>query len=230
MPLMEIKPCCNKRDLARLLGCRRGTNFSPALNAKVRFWINRLNSIMKSRLLYEIHNVRTVSNETVYLEGNRGLNSMKLSRTIKGSREIVCFVATIGDQIDHEISRLLNKKRISDAYVLDALGSVTVENIVEQFQESMRKDYKTQEKALSLRFSPGYCDWPLTEQKKIFQLLDSKIIGVELTDVCLMQPRKSISGIFGIFHFEDGKDLTAYNPCFDCKKTDCMDKRIYNRL
>jgi hypothetical protein len=48
------------------------------------------------------------------------------------------------------------------------------------------------------RFSPGQWDWPLEEQRKIFEMLPSKPAGVCLSTPCRMVPSKSVLGIVGI--------------------------------
>jgi cobalamin-dependent methionine synthase I len=101
---------------------------------------------------------------------------------------------------------------------------VAADNMVATFHERMKDEYKNQGKQVTLCFSPGYCDWPITEQKKLFNLLDSQDVDVELSDSCLMTPRKSISGVFGIQSDEKHGDK-AYNPCWDCNKTDCQARR-----
>jgi len=104
---------------------------------------------------------------------------------------------------------------------------VLVENLVDQFQSHLDKHYKSQNKALGLRFSPGYCDWPVTEQKKLFELLEPHKAGVDLTESCLMRPRKSISGVIPLFPADNGhQQQNDYNPCWECKKSDCIARRI----
>ena len=76
---------------------------------------------------------------------------------------------------------------------------------------------------ISRRFSPGYCDWDVSQQKMIFEAVNADSIGVHLTDECLMIPKKSISGIIGIGHSEGG--LEDYNPCTTCDKRDCLERR-----
>lgn len=49
------------------------------------------------------------------------------------------------------------------------------------------------------RIEPGIpADWPITEQGTLFRLLEggADALGVTLTDLCVMQPLKSLSGIF----------------------------------
>ena len=111
---------------------------------------------------------------------------------------------------------------LSEAYILDAMGSVAVEDLVDKFQLTIKNEYERVGKTVTLRFSPAYCDWPLTEQKKLFSLFDPGDIPVQLLDSCLMQPVKSISGVFGIV--PHGSAL--YNPCRYCDDRACKARRI----
>jgi len=73
------------------------------------------------------------------------------------------------------------------------------------------------------RFSPGYCDWGLNQQEKVFKALNGDSAGIRLTKRCLMVPQKSISGIIGIGLAEN--NVESYNPCDTCKKEDCPGRR-----
>ncbi len=226
MPLMEILPNVEDRELTRLLGSRKGRKLSPALKNKVIHLKEKTSRLIKPRVHFKKHKIQKISPGVVQLESDQRLKSPKLSRTMRGSQEIVCFVGTIGKAIEKEINKLMKQKRLSEAYVLDAMGSVMVENLVEQFQSRLRKHYKAKNQAVGLPFSPGYCDWPVTEQKKLFQLIEPQQIGVELTESCLMKPRKSISGVVALFPGEKGQELGDYNPCLACQKLDCTARRI----
>jgi hypothetical protein len=223
---MEILPNVEDRELTRLLGSRKGRKLSPALKNKVSRLKVKTSRIIKPRVHFKKHKIQEISPGVVQLESDHRLKSPKLSRTMRGSQEIVCFVVTIGKGIEKEINKLMKQKRLSEAYVLDALGSVMVENLVEQFQSKLRKHYKAKNKAVGLPFSPGYCDWPVTEQKKLFQLIEPQKVGVELTESCMMKPCKSISGVVGLFSEENGQELGDYNPCLACQKLDCSARRI----
>jgi len=73
--------------------------------------------------------------------------------------------------------------------------------------------------------NPGsLADFPISEQVKLFSLIDSptKYIGVELSDSYLMRPLKSVSGI--IFETE-----ANYENCMLCPRLDCPNRRAeYN--
>jgi hypothetical protein len=68
------------------------------------------------------------------------------------------------------------------------------------------------------RYSPGYCDWDIREQKKLFELLPENFCGISLLDSMLMKPIKSISGFIGI-----GSNVTFNRyTCNYCKDRNCL--------
>ena len=46
-----------------------------------------------------------------------------------------------------------------------------------------------------LRYSPGYCGWHITGQKMLHENLQSRDIGITLTEAFSMKPMKSMSGV-----------------------------------
>lgn len=223
--MMEIKPDFEKDKLARLLGSNKPYNFSRSINKKVEKLAIKLKEVIKPGLYYRILKVESIKHGSIYLQGDIGFKGVKLSKAMKGCHEVICFIGTIGEGIEKEIARLMDENCLSEAYILDSMGSVAVEDMVEKFYQRLKTGYQAQGKGVTLRFSPGYCDWPITDQKKLFSFFDSAPIGVELMDSCLMMPRKSISGVFGAGHFKAKPSLSSYNPCLDCKKRGCMARR-----
>lgn len=224
MTKLEINPTLKKEELSRLLGGRKSSHFSRSVTLKIEKLEAILEERVKPQLYYRQREIDS-NNASVHLRGGPILKSRKLSKAMKDCHEIICFIASIGNGIEKEIKRLVDENRLAGAYILDAMGSVAVENIVETFYQRMRTKYEAEDRGVTLRFSPGYCDWPVTDQKKIFSLFDSFRVGVNLSDSCLMQPRKSISGVFGILPFTMNPPNARHNPCSDCKKQDCIARR-----
>ena len=187
MPVVKIQPVLNNNNLSRFLGDQTGQTFSHLLKAKVKYWKNRMRDIVEPKLTYQVKKVSKISKGRISLEEDCHFKSPKLSKTLSSSKEIVCFLATVGPRIEKEISKLFKKNHLADAYVLDAMGSAAVENMVEQFQSGISEKYNKE-------------------------------------GSCLMTPSKSISGVFGIqSDYEKGKK--PYNPCWDCNKMDCSERR-----
>ena len=225
MTKLDINPSVEQCELTRLLGGSRSSSFSHGVASRVQRLKGALKGLLSPQLYYRKVRIHSLSNYSVHPEGGSAFKSPKLSKTLKHCESIICFVATIGAAIEKQIKRFTHENRLSDAYILDSMGSVAVESMVEKFHKIMKSKYKAQDKAVTLRFSPGYCDWPVTDQKKLFHLFDSEFAEVKLLDSCLMQPRKSISGVFGLFHTVNPHSPPPYNPCHDCKKTHCIARR-----
>ena len=218
---MAIEPRLEDQRLTKLLGGTSHREFSNALSRKVRIWKDRLSDLIEPHLYYRTLKVNSEAKGLVLPDEGIEFQSRRLSLALRSSQETVCFIGTIGSGIERETSRLVNSNSLSEAYLLDAMGSVSVEGMIDDFQKLVDTHYGEEGKTVTLRFSPGYCDWPITEQKKLFSIFDPNEISVELLDSCLMKPRKSISGIFGI----SPQGSTPYNPCLDCKISSCDAKR-----
>lgn len=221
--LEVMKPGVESHALARLLGGRGSHGLSRSVTVRVQKLGTSLEQLVVPRLHYEAKKIESINNDTLHMVGGGAFGSPRLSKAMKDCETMICFLATIGSGIEKEIARLMEGNRLSDAYILDSMGSVAVENMVEEFHQGFTRGYESEDKWVTLRFSPGYCDWPITEQKNLFELFDSNGTGIELLPSCLMRPRKSISGVFGVYN--NGAKM-PYNPCLDCPMKHCEARRV----
>ena len=222
--LEQTKPDIDKNKLIKTLGGHSADSLSHSTGKTFESLTARIPDLMSPRIMYRMLKIASCKG-SLELEGGLRFNSLKAAKIFHGCTDVCCFLATIGNNIDEEIIRLTSMKRSPDAYILDAMGSNAIENVVERFHSRVKKRMLSEGKAVTLRLSPGYCDWPLREQEKIFSLLDAQKIGVELCASSLMQPRKTISGIFGIMPPSADCNKAAYNPCSDCRKEHCIARR-----
>lgn len=222
--VIGLTPHFPKPEVFRLLGGRGGRLGSRSTVRKVNDWTARLGAISSPRLVYTVEPVVEITRSHVTLQSGEVFKSTKLASALRGSEAVVCFVATLGQEVQHQISDLSNGGKLSDAYVVDTIASVGTEQTVEHFQSKMRDGYRKYGKGVTLRFSPGYCDWPVEEQPKVFRVVEAGLIGVRLTSSCLMTPSKSISGVFGIVPGSLGATL-PHNPCLLCGRSHCLGRR-----
>jgi hypothetical protein len=218
---IHIQPTIGNDELAKLLGSQKKKSLPMSIKKKVQTARQKLKRLIKPSLHYRIVKPSVMDIDVVQLGEIVEFTSANLANTLTNAEKIVCFVGTIGTGVEHEINRLLSKQKLADAYILDAMASVAVENMIDRFQDLMANQFSAEHRTVTLRFSPGYCDWPVTQQKKLFKIFDPKEIDVELLDSCLMQPRKSISGVFGI----TPQESESYNPCRDCPTRGCESRR-----
>lgn len=221
----KIKPKIDRKKLVSMLGARKSDAISKALSTKIMQLNLKVRELVKPRIQYGFYRIESAERSGVLLTPGVFLKSARLSKTVRSCREAVVFIATIGSPIDEEINRLMKQNHYSAAYVLDTMGSLAVESVVNQFQESIRETQQARNRDVTLRFSPGYCDWPVTDQKKLFSLFETHRTGVQLSDSCLMQPRKSVSGVFGVLSESADPEDALYNPCRECSRVNCKSRR-----
>jgi len=138
-----------------------------------------------------------IENETVCLdEGARLQVGAILSSLMEGSEHFAIFAATAGNSFQQYQDELKKENDLLNIYVADSIGSCIAEAAGDYMEGLLEKELKGLRH--TKRFSPGYCGWHLSGQKEIFRLLGGKPCDINLSDVCLMKPIKSISGIIGI--------------------------------
>ncbi|MBW1681995.1 MAG: hypothetical protein JRJ35_17240 [Deltaproteobacteria bacterium] len=225
MKEISISPKISKGELVRRLGARKGERLSRATKLKVAGLTEALSGFLRPVVHYETRPLARTTKSSIELEKGPIFRSRKIAKSLTGCTHVVCFIATIGQGLEARIRERFEANRLSEAYILDALGSVLVEDVARQFQEFIAKKCAMQGECVTLRFSPGYCDWPLEEQRKLFSLFHPSRLKVHLSKSCLMEPRKSISGIFGIAPRDDWQHHTPYNPCTECSAKTCSARR-----
>jgi len=179
--------------------------------------------IRGSYVVKEIKNLDVKAGK-IHIE-NQELNiGRQICGYIKESTHAACFLCTAGEDFTRMTNALNEQGDIMEAYILDAIGSLTVENAMDKIQEILRQSLLSEQLKISNRYSPGYCNWSLSDQKNLFELIGENSTGITLSDSCLMTPRKSISGIIGI-----GKHLKHHEyGCKICSNTTCIYRRILN--
>lgn len=144
---------------------------------------------------------------------------------LKPAQQIAIFVCTAGNAITDLANEMMTNGDIMLGYALDTIGSVVADRTALKIQQELENDSFQKGLKISDRFSPGYCDWDVAEQHKLFSLLPCGFCGVTLSASALMWPVKSVSGIIGI-----GKNLIQKGyQCHWCTDKDCFVGKI-NRM
>lgn len=228
MILEDYRTSFDTEKVLRLLGAKRGRQVSSASLRRINLMIEEMEAIVAPKLSFRVLDLAKIDIGRVHLSDGTRFKSPKLAKALTKAESVCCFIATVGSAVDLEIQRLMQQQRYANAYILDALGSMSAENIVEQFYQRKAERQAKKNGGVTFRFSPGYCDWPVTEQRALFKLLSkTNIPDVVLTESCLMSPRKSISGLFGLLPPKMTDVDPTCNPCKTCSKQDCIARRSH---
>lgn len=174
---------------------------------------------VKSSFAFSILEGEVVSTQVILNEYGLLEIGEVLGHLMQNSERIAVFTATAGTTYQSLLDEVKKKDDLLHWFILDSMGSCIVErtgDIMERYLEQHIPEYRH-----TARFSPGYCGWKLTEQRKIFQILGNNVCGISLSESCLMYPIKSISGIVGI-----GKNVCEKKyGCSICKQNNCYKRR-----
>lgn len=141
---------------------------------------------------------------------------------LKRSEKIVVFVCTIGDEVEKMSKQLMANGDALEGYIYDILGSEMAECVADELHNYIDEVAKKDGFNVSNRYSPGYCNWPVSDQHKLFSLL-SNTCGVSLTESSLMLPVKSVSGILGV-----GRNMKRLKyKCDICKDKNCIMRKKF---
>jgi hypothetical protein len=132
--------------------------------------------------------------------------------------QFVFFIMTAGKGIELQAQKYLSGDDPLLGYIYDVIGSLTVETGVEKTLKEIEEDFLQDGLMISNPYSPGYCGWPVTDQQKFFALFNNNTCGIKLSETCLMDPIKSISGIIGV-----GKNIKKQPySCAICDLKNCL--------
>jgi hypothetical protein len=106
-------------------------------------------------------------------------------------------VCTIGDRVEAEVSRLWEARELPLAAMLDSVGSAAVESLAEYVNDALCAEGLAVGLRVTNRVSPGYGDWDVRDQVRVFQMCPGDAVGVRLNDACVMTPAKSITLLVG---------------------------------
>lgn len=137
--------------------------------------------------------------EKIILSKNLTFKSKKLSAFLRDCQEAVLMGATAGNAIMEAIKEKTRQDDLAAAVVYDATASEMTDSaldwITSYLNQLLRREGKT---LLPRRFSAGYADFNLENQKAIYEILQMRKLGVKITSSFILIPEKSVTAVSGI--------------------------------
>ncbi len=127
------------------------------------------------------------------------IKSRDLYKNLNGCSCAYMMAVTLGIGADRLMHRL-KIKSTGELFITDALASAAVEALCDYADLEIRKnEMKRKGKVWRPRYSPGYGDCGIENQKKLLERLNAeKYLGITLNETFFMTPSKSITAIMGI--------------------------------
>ena len=165
----------------------------PQILALVDRAIDIINSSVSPKSLYRIFDCTVTENSLII--GDTEFFSTRLAQNMSGCNRVVMFGATLGTECDRQIKGA-STTDVALAMALQATAADKIEEVCDNLEKEIIKEHNVK---LRQRYSPGYFDLDIKEQKKFFSLLElQKRIGLTLTDTYEMLPTKSVTAFIGV--------------------------------
>lgn len=151
-----------------------------------------VNKTVKPKSIYGIFDC-TVSDDTLTI-GNLQFKSTRLAENLKNCKRIAVMAATLGTEGDRLLRTYANEG--AKLVIMQAVLASKIEEICDSVQQSIETENGVKTRS---RYSPGYFDLDISEQQKIFSLIEiTKRCAITLTDTFQMIPTKSVTAFAGI--------------------------------
>ena len=154
--------------------------------------ISKTSPLISPRAAYKVCYIDERDCDSVVID-QVTFTSKVLYRNLADVGRVFAFVLTLG--LDFE-AKIDGCDDLLEKYYLEEIGNLALRKARLGFERHLRKKYGLEKISC---MSPGSLpDWPVDQQKQLFDLLidAGNTAGVSLTDSMLMLPRKSVSGIY----------------------------------
>lgn len=199
----------DSKEALRYLGAKVGDKEAEILVDTV--YLKLRNEVQAQHII--LHHKCKVDSDGITLDSGVRFTSRDLARHLSGCEEVLLLGATLGSKVDRAIRRLALTS-VAEGAAAQAVAA----SLIESYCDEVQAEINTPSLSQRPRFSPGYGDWALEEQKIMFQALDcARKIGLTLTDGYMMAPTKSVTAVIGL-----STDVRCvWNKCMTCGNVNC---------
>jgi len=184
----------------RRLGYRRGTTkIGDRKREEIEEYIDYALSLISLKGVGRRVSLKRVTPHRVALGTGAEIESEKLAWFLKGCTGALLIGSTAGDAVMDAIRGDIEGDDMTRGVVVDAVASemtdAALDWITGFFNRLLTREHARLTKG---RFSAGYGDFLLENQKMMYDLLELDRIGVEVTESCILIPEKSVTAVAGI--------------------------------
>lgn len=166
-------------------------------------------SSLKGEGVLDSFKLNEIREGKVYLEGDEVINSKMMARVFEKSEEIViCAITMHGyDELEASADEFMRE------FFYDGWGTALAESAFSWLKNQIKDELLKKEIYSTCSWSPGQHNVDIELQRVVFRMIHPEEIGIKLNDSCMMWPKKSISGFFGIGSEKNIESIRACDFC-----------------
>jgi hypothetical protein len=195
IPLLPSIP-----NIYRALGYSKGrTALKVSIEKEVNQYIEEARGYITLKGAALRLSIKKIDEKYVTLENNVVFESRDLAKFLKGSKEIFLLGSTAGKEIMKLISQKTLASDMTRAVVYSAVAGEMADDVLTWMMDYFRSSLIREGLVLdSKRFSSGYGDFSIQNQRVFWDLLKLRDIGVAITQDCFLIPEKSVTAVCAV--------------------------------
>ncbi len=170
--------------------------------------------VAKPKVLYKLSYIEDQSEDSVTIDGVL-FQSPILKMNLQNAERVFPYIVTAGRELE---SIPVSNQDIMRKYCLDIVKETILEEALSYFEKRLAREYALGKMA---HMNPGsLSEWPISQQEPLFSLFGDveALVGVRLTESFLMDPVKSLSGIYFPAEID-------FKSCMLCTRHPCSKRR-----
>ena len=186
-----------EKVLARLGYSKNRTVLNEKTAVLIKETVEAAQKLINPKAVVAFENI-TIDGIFILFENGYKIESRDTAKLLDGCFKAYGIAVTIGNALENKRNSFLSEKETLKGLIFDAAGSVAAEEAITAADAQIKAREEQNGNTATKRFSPGYGDWELENQKEFLNWLGASHIGITLTPAHLMLPEKSVSALIGI--------------------------------
>jgi hypothetical protein len=151
--------------------------------------------------------------------------------TVAEARSVVVAAVSAGPECEAQAQQHWREEKPDEYFFTETYGSAVVENLVTVAAGRLCAWADQNQMAALPHYSPGYSGWDMTDQGKMWEVLNRgrtrPLPGeLEVMTTGMLVPKKSLLALFGLTtQLERAKQLQIFIPCENCALDPCRFRR-----
>ncbi len=186
----------------------------PSIEKSIIGLIERSKHVVRPKILYSTSNIEVKGDDSIWIEGVE-ITSNILRMSLKSDDIVFPHIITSGTEVE---SVVISRNDYLKKLLFDGIKELALEAAVNYFETFLKEKYGFKTVSAINPGTPG--DWPVSQQQTLFSIFGDveKLIGVTLTDNFIMDPIKSVSGIYFPTNI-------AFMNCRLCSQERCVKRK-----
>lgn len=185
----------NRSEMMRYAGLPpKGSDFPEAL---IRESIEEASALASPRGIWQLlpYDAQT---GTLFGDPPLCLEGRQIRKHLSHSVSAAVLAVTAGPDIEQASTDYFHSGLYAKGLLLDAAATAITEHLADQLDRYIQASARRTGRHTAWRYSPGYGDWPVTQQQALCRLIHAEEICISVTDHSMLLPRKSVTAIIGL--------------------------------